>query len=173
MNSTCPSCGITYRVDPAKVPAGGIRARCTRCDNVFRVEVEPATAPVAAEAPTTAPAPAPDPEPEPAPAPSAVPEPEPEPERPAAPAPAPQFGVADPHGKARRLARALVSDIVVYHPERRERAAAGGTLRQEFRDEVRKSWDEYVAQVGEQLARTTPYFREALNEILAGGNAVF
>ena len=83
------------------------------------------------------------------------------------------FGVADPHGKARRLARALVSDIVVYHPERRERATAAGTLRQEFRDEIRKSWDEYVAQVGDPLARGTPYFREALNEILAGGNAVF
>jgi hypothetical protein len=27
--------------------------------------------------------------------------------------------------------------------------------------------------VGEQLARGTPYFREALNEILAGGRQLF
>jgi hypothetical protein len=81
--------------------------------------------------------------------------------------------VADPHGKARRLARALISDIVVYHPERRERSLAGGTLRQEFREEIRKSWDEYVGQVGESLARGTPYFRDALNEILAGGEPLF
>ena len=42
-----------------------------------------------------------------------------------------------------------------------------------IREEIRKSWDEYVAQVGEQLARSTPYFREALNEILARGQQVF
>ena len=92
--------------------------------------------------------------------------------RPYPPAP-PAFGAADPHRQARRLARALISDIVVYHPDRRERSLAAGTLRQDFRDEIRKSWDEYVSRVGEALARQTPYFREALNEILAGGSPVF
>ena len=177
MNSTCPSCGITYRVDPAKIPAGGIRARCTRCDGVFRVEYPAAATPTEeAPAPPSAPEPKAKPEPEPEPEPEAVrgAETPPEPARTVAPpAAAPHFGVADPHGKARRLARALVSDIVVYHPERRERSLSAGTLRQEFRDEIRKSWDEYVAQVGDELARGTPYFREALNEILAGGSAVF
>jgi predicted Zn finger-like uncharacterized protein len=86
--------------------------------------------------------------------------------------PAP-FGSTDPQAKARRLARALVSDIVVYHPDRRERSLRQGTLRQEFRDEIRKSWDEYVGQVGEQMARDTTFFRDALNELLAGGNRIF
>ena len=27
MNVTCPSCSTVYRVDPAKVPAGGVKAR--------------------------------------------------------------------------------------------------------------------------------------------------
>ena len=179
MNSTCPSCGITYRVDPSKIPAGGIRARCTKCDGVFRI-APPNDAAAVEEAPVAAAPAQPEPpavEAEEAPA-SGEPEPDPAPEPPRsaptpAPAPAPQFGVADPHAKARRLARALVSDIVVYHPERRESSLSAGTLRQEFRDEIRKSWDEYVAQVGEQIARGTPYFREALNEILAGGSAVF
>jgi predicted Zn finger-like uncharacterized protein len=170
MNSTCPTCGITYRIDPAKIPGGGIRARCTKCDSVFRIAPagETATTPAAPAQPTPPPvveaaAPPPPRSPEPA---AATPPP------PAAEAP-PQFGVADPHRQARRLARALVSDIVVYHPERRERSVAAGTLRQEFREEIRKSWDEYVSRVGEPLARQTPYFREALNEILAGGTAVF
>jgi precorrin-2 methylase len=83
------------------------------------------------------------------------------------------FGAADPDAKARRLARALVSDIVVYHPERRERSMAAGSLRQEFREEIQKSWEEYAAQVGEALAKKTPHFRDALNEILAGGQRVF
>ena len=81
--------------------------------------------------------------------------------------------MVDPHQQARRLARALISDIVVYHPERREQSLAAGTLRQDFRDEIRKSWDEYVARVGEPLARQTSYFRDALNDILAGGSGVF
>jgi len=67
----------------------------------------------------------------------------------------------------------LISDIVVYHPERRDRSIAEGTLRQEFREEIRKSWDEYVAQVGADTARRSPHFRDALNEILAGGRSVF
>jgi hypothetical protein len=100
----------------------------------------------------------------------------PQPEAPAAAAPAapaPAFGSADPSSRARRLARALISDIVVYYPERRERSMRSGSLRQEFREEIRKSWEEYTAQVGDQMARGTPYFREALNEILAGGEPIF
>jgi hypothetical protein len=83
------------------------------------------------------------------------------------------FGAVDPAARARRLARALVSDIVVYNPERRDRSLKAGTIRQEFREEIRKSWDEYVAQVGNDVARETPFFREALNEILAGGAQLF
>jgi len=90
-----------------------------------------------------------------------------------APLPPSPFGSADPHARARRLARALVSDIVVYNPDRRERSVRLGTVRQEFREEIRKSWEEYVAHVGSQVARDTTYFRDALNELLAGGNRLF
>ena len=82
-------------------------------------------------------------------------------------------GARDPNARAERLARALVSDIVAYHPERRDRSLADGSLRTEFRDEILKSWEEYVAQVGISLARSTPYFREALNTILARGQQLF
>jgi hypothetical protein len=79
----------------------------------------------------------------------------------------------DPGQKARRLARALVSDLVAYHPQRREEGLRTGTLRQLFREEIRKSYDEYVEQVGAELAESTPYFRDALNDVLAGGRKVF
>ena len=79
----------------------------------------------------------------------------------------------DPTTRARRLARALISDLVVYHPEKRSRGLAEGTLKELFAEEIRKSWEEYVEQVGEDLARTTPYFTEALNEILAEGRSLF
>jgi hypothetical protein len=66
-----------------------------------------------------------------------------------------------------------VSDIVAYHPKRRDACLAAGTLRTEFRDEIMKSWEEYTAQVGEQMAKSTPYFRNALNDILAKGQPIF
>jgi hypothetical protein len=83
------------------------------------------------------------------------------------------FGIPDPNAKARRLARALVSDIVTYHPERRTRALESGALKREFKEEIRKSWEEYVGQVGSATAAGTPHFRDALNELLAGGRTVF
>ena len=43
----------------------------------------------------------------------------------------------------------------------------------EFREEIMKSWEEYVAQVGAELAKKTPHFRAALNEILAKGESIF
>jgi len=83
------------------------------------------------------------------------------------------FMVQDPKQKARRLARALVSDLVVYHPEKRQQGLRDGTLPQLFKDEIEKSWQEYVEQVGQEVAKGTPFWAEALNEILAGGNKVF
>ena len=233
MNIRCPSCQTVFRVDPAKVPAEGVRAKCSRCAYAFRIAPpgEPAAAPPAT-IPRPTPPPAPPPAapaqpgagraaaptwgaPQPVPAagtlrpppaapprpgtgghpPAATPVP---PTRPAAPvtpppaaarpAPAPQppqapaaegpartpvFGSRDPRARAQRIARALVSDIVAYHKKRVEETLASGRIRTEFRDEIMKSWDEYVAQVGIDMAKGTPFFRDALNEILARGQRVF
>jgi hypothetical protein len=83
------------------------------------------------------------------------------------------FLVQDPKQKARRLARALISDMIVYHPEKRQQGLRDGTLAELFRDEIAKSWQEYADQVGRDLAEETPFWKEALNEILAGGKKVF
>jgi hypothetical protein len=80
---------------------------------------------------------------------------------------------SDPNLKARRLARVLVSDMVVYNPEKREEGLRAGTLKQLFRDEIKKSYEEYIDQVGKEFADSTLHFQEALNEILAGGKRVF
>src|SRR3954463_9090630 len=40
MNVTCPNCATVYRVDPAKVPEAGVRARCAVCSAVFAVRRE-------------------------------------------------------------------------------------------------------------------------------------
>ena len=64
------------------------------------------------------------------------------------PAPAPfQFGKRDPHDKARRLARVLVSDMITYNPDRHAKALEARTLKADFDEEIEKSWAEYVEQV--------------------------
>lgn len=83
------------------------------------------------------------------------------------------FLANDPHAKAKRLARALVSDLVTYFPQKRQDGLRDGTLKQLFKDEIQKSYEEYVAQVGREFAETTPHFQEALNDLLAGGQKVF
>jgi hypothetical protein len=97
---------------------------------------------------------------------------------PAAPAARPAARVnpflsQDPSLKARRLARALISDMVVYHPAKRKDGLKNGNLKELFEEEIKKSWEEYAEQVGKDVAESTTYFREALNEILADGQQIF
>jgi hypothetical protein len=83
------------------------------------------------------------------------------------------FMSQDPQQKARRLARALISDLVDYYPDRRQEGLRTGTLKEVFGEEIKKSWEEYRDQVGKDIAESTPYFNDALNEILAGGQKIW
>ena len=83
------------------------------------------------------------------------------------------FMSQDPQAKAKRLARALISDLVVYYPDRRSEALKKGNLAEAFGEEIKKSWEEYRDQVGKDVAESTSYFNDALNEILAGGLKLF
>ena len=83
------------------------------------------------------------------------------------------FLANDPNAKAKRLARALVSDIVVYFPQKREEGLRDGTLKLLFREEIKKSYEEYVEQVGREFAEGTTHFQDALNDVLAGGKKLF
>lgn len=182
MNVACPECATIYRLDPDRVPEGGVATRCRECGTGFRVPGHGNAAPGAvvagARIPARSASPAGGSAGEPAgsgerPGPGG-----PEPGRAAEDAPGggsapPVFGPQDPQTRARRLARALVSDIKVYHRERWQRSRDAGTVRTDFRDEILKSWEEYVEQVGEGMAKKTPYFRDALNDILAEGDRVF
>ncbi len=232
MNVNCTQCHTVFRVDPAKVPVEGVRARCSVCAGVFWVRrdvterqvapsapppmvneppfrSEPAPAPAPLSPPVTTPRPVGGPAMPPAPAfarPAGAPPSAPRPAFPSAPAFAPPttsppssapavappaaprppaapparpkrptnpFLSQDPAARARRLARALVSDIVVYHPAKRRDGLRDGSLKLLFEEEIRKSWEEYVDQVGRELADATPYFTDALNEILADGQPMF
>jgi hypothetical protein len=83
------------------------------------------------------------------------------------------FLANDPNQKARRLARALVSDMVAYQPQKRDEGLREGSLKQLFREEIKKSYEEYVDQVGKEFAESTAHFQDALNDVLAGGKRLF
>ena len=275
MNVTCPECSSVFRVDPAKIPLAGVRARCSVCGGVIAIgergridddftasapaahavqtparQRSSISAPLSPRPPVSMPTPpqpmhagfgAPVAQPSagamapaaaapaalaasrmspfeqmatpqpsmpsgrttPGSSPSASPPPSPQAAQssaavapapaPAAPAPratapvaAPQPGGApaarppinpflanDPNQKAKRLARALVSDIIAYFPDRHAQAKRDGTLRESFREEIKKSYEEYVEQMGKEFAENTTHFQDALNDVLAGGNRIF
>lgn len=83
------------------------------------------------------------------------------------------FLANDPNVKAKRLARALVSDIIVYFPDKHREGLRAGTLRELFREEIKKSYEEYVDQMGRDFAESTTHFQDALNDVLAQGSKVF
>ena len=83
------------------------------------------------------------------------------------------FLANDPNAKARRLARALISDLITYFPAKRDEGIRDGTLKELFKEEIKKSYQEYSGQVGKEFADSTEHFKNALNEILAGGNQIF
>lgn len=81
----CPSCGVRFNLDPAKLLPAGRNVRCAKCGHRWRqmpegmeAEAEPGLEALPAEPARAAPAPAaPPPEPEPQPEPQPAPEPEP------------------------------------------------------------------------------------------------
>jgi hypothetical protein len=75
--------------------------------------------------------------------------------------------------KARMLARALVSDILVYNQDLRDKALEEGNLLEALGSEIKKSWELYKDKVTPEVANSTTHFRDALNEILAGGQKLF
>ncbi|MDO9172610.1 MAG: zinc-ribbon domain-containing protein [bacterium] len=92
---------------------------------------------------------------------------EPEPRRPAAPA-----GDALAAAWSERLARALVSDIVVYQPERRRAALERGRVLEEFVPEIAAAWRLLLELAGDDPARLAPVFRDALDTLLGAGAPV-
>ncbi len=203
MITTCTVCQARYQLEDDKVPRRVIRVRCPACSGVFSLDGSKRAEAASAQAPErlqgletgfSAPtpqaaqaAPASRPAAEPV---RAAATPAPAPRAPAAPAartaaPAARtVAVAEPEApagsaprrrrsKEEMLARALVSDILVYNRDQRDAALRAGNLVEALGGEIKKSWELYKEKVGPEVANSTNHFREALNEILAEGEKVF
>jgi predicted Zn finger-like uncharacterized protein len=77
------------------------------------------------------------------------------------------------HERALRLARVLVSDILVYNQEARDRALREGNLASALGGEINRAWEMYKSKVDAHVLHSTSFFKDALNEILANGQRLF
>jgi len=200
MITTCTECQARYQLDDEKIPARVIKVRCPACSGVFELDGTKAGQPAAATTESSSSTESPlvtsnafdeadFPAPDKAPAPAAS-TPDPAPAKAATPAAA----VADPdssvavmdkpkkaasskgrrrRGKEEMLARALVSDIMVYNKDLYDTAKAENNLLEALGAEIKKSWELYKEKVTPEVANSTDHFRNALNEILADGEKVF
>jgi len=185
----CEGCAAKYFLPQDKIPADPMKVKCPQCRAVFQLVPQLAQPVPAAASPGMDLPPAP-----PSPAAQAPPAADvfdnnPLDTPPAAAGPAVAAPVADKapaappkkkvskkdraDARAQRLARVLVSDIVMYNKEKRDQALVDGKLMAVLSDEIKKSWELYKEKVGDDLAKSTNYFKDALNEILADGQQVF
>jgi len=177
----CPSCGGVFSLDGSQAKRGA--ATPPEASPVVQGGYGDFSSPVTEEKPVAQVQPAATPAPQPAA--TVVPEPkaaEPVAAEPAAVKPAAGVAVMDqpaPTSSRRRkskeemLARALISDIMVYNRDLYDKAKAEGNLLEALGPEIKKSWELYKEKVTPEVANSTNHFRDALNEILADGENIF
>ena len=73
---------------------------------------------------------------------------------------------------ARRIARALVSELLLGRREKRDEAIQKGELLSTLGHDILDVYEHYRERVGDQLATETRFFQEAVNDILADGETV-
>lgn len=194
----CPKCKKRYRVNDSDVPAGGGPVRCTSCSNIFTIYKEPLDVTLIPVEKEVAAKPKVEKEP-PEPTFERIEEERIVSEVKAPPSPEnakdvlmkslqeekervvtkPSFPESwderkkDKHKKAKRLARSLAKDILLYHKEEVQRGRQQGNLIELLGDEIKRSWKFYKQQVGDDVIKEKNYFKEALNEIIADGEETF
>ncbi len=77
------------------------------------------------------------------------------------------------HQRAKRLAKALASDLVLYNQSKVEEGLRDGTLAQLLGAEIRRSWEYYCQQIPKKIVENTDYFKEQLNKIVGKGKEIF
>ena len=159
----CPDCRSKYEIAADKIPVGVFKLRCPRCKAVFPVNAQieaEATADLgASHAPAVA-----QPMRE-----ARLPEPTAVPSPPSAPIERPR--ISDP-ALARRMARAMISEMVLNRRSERDDALSSETVLSRFGAAIVSAFDLYRGKVSPDLPSAPTYFRDAVNEILGGGVAV-
>ena len=162
----CQSCNSKYLLPESKVPPKPIKVQCPKCKAIFKlVPTREKVAMSPQEGASVISQDLPHPPVEKQGATVIPPVPQPKREK--------RSSGGSKEDRAKRLARVLVSDILCYNQEKRDQALIDGNLMAILGEEIKKSWELYKEKVGPDIASSTNYFKEALNEILADGQNVF
>jgi hypothetical protein len=76
------------------------------------------------------------------------------------------MGVVKDPDVARRIARAVVSDIALYNAKKVEEGIVRDTLFDLLKEEIEEGRNYYQSRVDPEIARSTNYFNEALVDVL-------
>jgi predicted Zn finger-like uncharacterized protein len=184
----CSHCHTKYNIDDRKIPAQGVKVRCKKCGEVIYIKKvtspEEAARPAAEDVGVTERAKEKMPPPPMVEKPPSVVLPKKaEAERKAVEESVErkvhlseeQMSEVDKkwHARARRLAKALASDLVLYNKARVEQGIREGNLAQLLGPEIRRSWEYYCQQIPKHIVENTDYFKEQLNTILGRGKKIF
>jgi predicted Zn finger-like uncharacterized protein len=154
---TCPDCRSKYEIAGDRMPGDVTKLQCPRCKAVFPVRWTAAGSTLVAAAGEASAHDAGGAEPAPAP-PAASPRP-------------PRPPITDP-GLARRLARAMISEMVLNRGGERDEALGEGKVLSRFGPSIAGAFALYREKVSEDLEAGPGLFREAVNEILGKGKRI-
>ncbi len=76
------------------------------------------------------------------------------------------MGVVKDPDVARRIARAVVSDIALYNAKKIEEGIEQDTLFDVLREEIEEGQNYYLSRVDPDIARNTNYFNQALVDLI-------
>jgi len=76
------------------------------------------------------------------------------------------MGVVKDPDVARRIARAVVSDIALYNAKKVEEGIVNDSLFDLLRDEIEEGRGYYLSRVAPEIAEVTNYFNQALVDVL-------
>lgn len=76
------------------------------------------------------------------------------------------MGVVKDPDVARRIARAVVSDIALYHAKKVEEGIANDNLFDLLREEIEEGRNYYISRVDPQVIETSNFFNRALVDLL-------
>ena len=189
MIAECAHCHTKYNIDERKIPEHGVKVRCKKCGDIMYIKRSAPTGEKVAGLTTDAATAQPDvkggtpPPPFVEKPPSLVLPKKAEAERKAveesverkAHLSEEHMSEEDKkwHARARRLAKALASDLVLYNKARVEQGLRDGNIAQLLGPEIRRSWEYYCQQIPKHIVESTDYFKEQLNTIVGRGKKIF
>ena len=76
------------------------------------------------------------------------------------------MGVVKDMDVARRIARAVVSDIALYNAKKVEEGIVNDTLFDLLKDEIEEGRGYYLSRIAPEIAQNSNYFNQALVDVL-------